>query len=319
MPLVSVIIPIYNVEPYLRRCINSVINQTYTNLEIILVDDGSPDGCPAICDEYVQKDNRIKVIHKKNGGLSDARNAGLKIAKGKYITFIDSDDWISPLYIDVLSKNLEANQADISIVENLVTQDDTNATDINTNRTQVMSSKEALHQLFKYNKISFAVSWGKLYKKELFTNIEFPIGKFHEDEFTTYKLFYSARKIVWNSHPLYYYFQRGNSITATRHPYDILEVFEERYLFFKNNGDSAILGYLLPPLCWQLLCAYWYEQKKGNIKDSQKHLIKYKKYIKDFNIVKANIFHTFLLRFFSKFPHLYLLCRKIPFHIRKEF
>ena len=108
-PLVSVIVPIYKVEPYLRRCLDSIVKQTYTNLEIILVDDGSPDGCPQICDEYAARDKRIIVIHKKNGGLSDARNAGLDICKGEYISFVDSDDWTNENYIanllDIITKN----------------------------------------------------------------------------------------------------------------------------------------------------------------------------------------------------------------------
>ena len=116
-PLVSIIVPIYKVEPYLRRCLDSIVNQSYTNLEIILVDDGSPDNCPQICDEYASKDNRIKVIHKKNGGLSDARNAGLDICKGEYISFVDSDDWVDEKYIETLLDLAIKENVDIAIGE----------------------------------------------------------------------------------------------------------------------------------------------------------------------------------------------------------
>ena len=120
-PLVSIIVPIYKVEPYLRRCLDSIVNQTYTNLEIILVDDGSPDGCPQICDEYAAKDKRIVVIHKENGGLSDARNAGLDICKGEYIFFIDSDDWIKTDTIEFLYKITQDKKSDIVIGDYITT------------------------------------------------------------------------------------------------------------------------------------------------------------------------------------------------------
>ena len=125
-PLVSIIVPIYKVEPYLRRCLDSIVNQTYTNLEIILVDDGSPDGCPQICDMYAAKDNRIVVIHKNNGGLSDARNAGLNICKGIYISFVDSDDWVGRDYIKILVNNAKKEQADIVIEKFIKTNSEGN-------------------------------------------------------------------------------------------------------------------------------------------------------------------------------------------------
>ena len=113
--LISVVVPIYNVENYIKKCVDSILSQTYKNLEIILVDDGSPDNCPQICDEYAQKDNRIKVIHKENGGLSDARNAGIDISKGKFITFIDSDDYIEKDYVEVLYNSIKENASDMAI------------------------------------------------------------------------------------------------------------------------------------------------------------------------------------------------------------
>lgn len=317
-PLISVIIPVYKVEPYLRRCIDSVINQTYTNLEIILVDDGSPDNSPAICDDYAQKDNRVKVIHKENGGLSSARNAGINVAIGEFLSFIDSDDWIHPNYIETLISDLLTNNADISIVENIVTSTQPKNASIS-NTVQILTAYEALERLFKKQEIAFIVSWGKLYKKELFKDIHFPIGRFHEDEFTTYQLFYTTKKIVWNNTPLYYYFKREDSITTARHPLDILTFFEERYKFFKQHNEQNLLSYLLVPLCWQLLCAYWYERKKKNFPDSKKYLSLFVFYVKDFNIVKSSFFHKFFLKTFAKAPWLYLLCRKTPFHLRKEF
>ena len=316
-PLISIIVPIYKVEPYLRRCLDSIINQTYKNLEIILVDDGSPDNCPQICDEYATKDKRIIVIHKENGGLSDARNVGLDICKGEYISFVDSDDWIDKKYIEVLLDLAKKENADIAIGENIQTNGVCNKPK-NISKIQVFSSKDALNHLFSLNHIAFITSWGKLYKTELFFNLNFPIGKFHEDEFTTYILFYRSAKIAYTSEVLYYYFRHTNSITGSRHPWDVLEFLEQRYLFFKNKNEKDLLPLLISPLCWQLLCAYWFELKKTPIK-AQKYLSDFQIYTKEKSFSQAPLFHKFFLKIFSKFPFLYILCRKFPFHIRKEF
>ncbi|WP_295071849.1 glycosyltransferase [uncultured Fibrobacter sp.] len=316
-PLVSIIIPIYKVEQYLRRCLDSIVNQTYTNLEIILVDDGSPDGCPQICDEFAAKDNRIVVIHKENGGLSDARNAGLNICKGVYISFVDSDDWINPQYIDVLIDIATKEKADIAISEYIKTTEN-NRKKQNIIFKKNFSSKDALLRLFSKNNIAFTVSWGKLYKRELFSSLRFPIGKYHEDEFTTYILFYNSKKIVYTSEILYYYYQRAGSIVSTRHPWDILEYLEQRYIFFKEKKESDLLPLLLPPLCWQLLCAYWHQSKNKNI--SNNYLNKLRFYIKDFQHIKKPLLHYIPLKIFAYIPQLYLIYRRIsPLHIRKEF
>lgn len=313
--LISIIVPIYKVEPYLRRCLDSIVNQTYTNLEIILVDDGSPDNCPQICDEYAAKDKRIVVIHKENGGLSEARNAGLDICKGDYISFVDSDDWVDEKYIEILLDLVIKENADIAIGEYTKTNGET----INKSVwTKTYSSKDALIRLFSKNHITFTVSWGKLYKKELFNSIRFPIGKFHEDEFTTYILLYNSAKIVYTSEIFYNYYQRVGSIVSTRHPWDVLEVFEQRYLFFKEKNEKDLLPLLITPLCWQLLCAYWFELKQESVK-AKNYLSIFQKYTTEESLSQASFFHRFFLKLFSKFPYLYILCRKLPFHIRKEF
>lgn len=316
-PLVSIIIPIYKVECYLHRCVDSIINQTYTNLEIILVDDGSPDSCPQICDEYASKDNRIVVIHKKNGGLSDARNTGLNICRGDYISFVDSDDWINEQYIEILLKTAITENADISIGENIKTNGNLSFKE-KRNYTKSFSSEEALLYLFKKNHTAFTISCGKIYKKSLFDNIRFPIGKFHEDEFTTYILYYNAKKIIYTSEILYYYYQRTGSIASTRHPWDVLDYLEQRYIFFKKNEKKELLPFLLPPLCWQHLCAYWFEYKNNHSK-AVEHLHLFQKYTQEKSFSKVPLFHKTFLLLFAKYPHLYLLCRKFPLHIRKEF
>lgn len=317
-PLVSIIVPIYKVEPYLRRCLDSIVNQTYTNLEIILIDDGSPDGCPQICDEYAANDNRIVVIHKENGGLSDARNAGLDICKGEYISFVDSDDWVDEKYIEVLLSLSIKENTDIVIGEYVkingkIPQKEENVW------TKTYSSKEALIRLFSKNNITYTVSWGKLYKKELFNSIRFPIGKYHEDEFTTYILFYNSTKIVYTSKALYNYYQRAGSIVSTRHPWDVLDYLEQRFIFFKERKEFKLLPLILSPLCWQLLCAYWNQHKQKD-PSCKTYLKRLRLHLKDFKHIEKPLFHYIPLVIFAYVPQLYLLYRMIfPLHIREEF
>jgi glycosyltransferase involved in cell wall biosynthesis len=212
-PLVSVIIPIYNTEECLDKCVGSIVNQTYKNLEIILVDDGSTDNSLMICDEWASKDNRIKVIHQENGGVSKARNTGLDNVTGEYISFVDSDDYVEKNYIDFLYYNLHAYGADISMGKQKVTYPN-------------MSFSTASGNLYKYTPHDcfdmlmyhedFDVSaWGKLFKKELFDGIRFPEGRLYEDTATTYKVMDRAKLIVLNSLVIYHYVIRENSITTS--------------------------------------------------------------------------------------------------------
>jgi len=215
-PLISIIVPIYKVEEYIKNCIDSIISQTYKNLEIILVDDGSPDNCGNICEEYSLKDKRIKVIHKKNGGLSSARNAGLDIASGEYIGFIDSDDWIEGDMYESLYNALVEHNADISVCGRYIVQGNRITTISDSEKAEVFTRREALSELVldEYSGMkNFA--WDKLYKKELFENIRYPEGKYYEDIFTTYKLFSLSNKIVDIKSPKYYYLLREDSICGT--------------------------------------------------------------------------------------------------------
>lgn len=209
---ISIIVPIYKVENYIDKCIISITEQTYKNLEIILVDDGSPDKCPEICEKYAKKDNRIKVIHKKNGGLSDARNAGLKVATGKYIGFVDSDDYIEKDMYQILYNNLIKTNSDISIV-NLkeVKENEIIENNVKDEQNIIEYNKlEALKKLIE-NKIK-SYAWNKLYKKEILNDIEFPIGRKMEDLAVMYKIFEKVNKVVYTDKIEYYYLQRKNSI-----------------------------------------------------------------------------------------------------------
>ena len=231
--LITIIVPIYNVEKYINKCIDSILSQTYSNIEIILVDDGSPDNCGIICDQYASMDNRIKIIHKLNGGLSDARNVGLDIATGKYVTFIDSDDYIESTYVECLYNLLKKYNADMSICEfNIITEDGKVINRPLNNKTDLLlEQKKAIEILLKQKPYSNSVS-GKLFKTSDFNDIRFPVGKLYEDVLTTYKLFLKCNVIVFGAFPLYYYVQYFGSISRN--------VFSEKQLDSIYNAEIMV-------------------------------------------------------------------------------
>lgn len=211
--LISVIVPIYNVEESLERCLESIQKQTYNNLEIILVDDGSPDKCGSICDFYQKKDNRIRVIHKKNGGLSDARNAGLEIAKGQYIGFIDSDDYIEPEMYELLFKAIKKESATIACCGIIREFENGTASIIRTpSYYKVYSNIQAIKECLYQNEIGISV-WCKLYSRKVFDDIRFPVGETNEDAAILLETLRNG-KVVHIGKALYHYMIRGTSITA---------------------------------------------------------------------------------------------------------
>lgn len=227
--LISVIIPVYNVKEYLERCVKSVINQSYKEMEIVLVNDGSTDGSAEICDSLKGVDSRIIVIHKKNGGLSDARNKGIDIAKGKYITFIDSDDYVTDDYIEYLYKMISENQAQISICGLLKTSNENETRRIQNPIIEKLGKEQALKEMLYAKKYSVSAP-AKMYLTELFDNVRFPLGKFSEDMFTTYKVFDKSTKVVYGNQLCYYYFcRKGSLITSsfTTKKLDVLEGVEQ--------------------------------------------------------------------------------------------
>lgn len=240
-PLVSIIIPVYNVEKYIHQCLDSVLNQAYLDIEIILIDDGSPDTCPAICDEYAQNDSRIRVIHKKNGGLSSARNAGMDIMTGKYFMFLDSDDCIAPNCIDYSINLIEKYKADLvqfdfergiscSFKEGLKEKKD--SISIFNNRDIFESSK------------SNVILWGKMFTTSIHKDIRMPIGRLNEDDATTWKFYYRSNRIVVSNRKLYFYRINPNSIMGNlkKKPnieYPIL-AYHERIKYFDDINDKHL-------------------------------------------------------------------------------
>lgn len=217
-PLISIIVPVYNVEEYLPRCVESILAQTYKNLEIILVDDGSTDHCGSICDAYKEKDSRIKVIHKPNGGLSDARNAGLDQMSGEYVTCIDSDDFVSPFFVSNLWEALETNRCDIAsswFIEYHDGQVVPTSKAVDTQEVEVLAKNEYFERLLYQDGVEVS-AWGKLYKSSLYQNVRYPVGKLYEDIPTTYRLIEQANKIAVIPNIDYYYYQRENSIAQSK-------------------------------------------------------------------------------------------------------
>lgn len=209
--LISVIVPIYNVEPFLPRCIDSIINQTYRDLEIILVDDGSPDNCGTICDDYAKKDSRIIVIHQKNAGQGAARNAGLSIARGTYIGFVDSDDWIAPSMYETLADNLIKEKADIAVCGRYLEYESGEAVSAFCFQgVRVFDSHEASRRFLLSEGIDAAV-WDKLYTKKLWCYTRFPSEYVSEDVPIISQMLVRADRVVHCGVPLYYYLQRGGS------------------------------------------------------------------------------------------------------------
>lgn len=212
-PLISVIVPIYNVEPYLRRCVDSIIAQTYTNLEILLVDDGSPDNCPAICDEYAQQDQRVRVIHKENGGLSDARNAALDVTTGEWIVCVDSDDYVTPDYVSTLYGLCLRHNCKMSVASCCIVVEDAQSEIRESPIKEYMFARdEALAAMFNHSLFDVS-AWCKLYHRSLFSGVRYPKGYVFEDFQTTYKLMLRCDTgVAFSSKQTYYYLLRPDSI-----------------------------------------------------------------------------------------------------------
>ena len=321
--LISVIVPIYNVEKYLNKCIESIINQSYSNLEIILVDDGSKDNASIMCDSYLLKDNRIKVIHKENGGLSDARNVGIEKAKGKYIIFIDSDDWIDEKMIEILYDIIKKNNSDISICDYFLAYNEEIQTQKENIKVINLSNIEALKKIYdKDLDVCMIVAWNKLYKIDLFKdNIRYPYGKIHEDEFTTYKLLYKAEKISYTNRKMYYYRQREKSIMSksfNKKRLDVLEALEERAYYMKNTvKDEGLYKKTLIEYYGVVIKLYFkYEENYVSDKKTLKMLLKkarkiYMKNIVSFkwNLKLKIIYTTFIIN-----PNIYKVIERISFY-----
>ena len=267
--LISIIVPIYKVETYLDQCVSSIVEQTYQNLEIILVDDGSPDRCPAMCDEWAAKDSRIRVIHKPNGGLSDARNAGLDVCRGEYVAFIDSDDWLELNYVEKMLKAAQTKQADIVTCTFVDEYEATGKTVCKPKEAFAGNTEQALFMLYNGTKIPVAAAM-KVYRHYIWQELRFPVGRLYEDALTTYKVFDLADTIVQIPDGLYHYRIREGSIMTAAFSLKttgISDVWKENYLFCKEKhprvAKAARSFWLehIPPLLAQFPTSMSAEEK----------------------------------------------------------
>lgn len=248
MAEVSVIVPVYQVEKYIRQCIESILAQTFTDFELILVDDGSKDHSGQICDEYAARDRRVRVIHKENGGLSDARNKGMDHAAGNYFMFVDSDDYIAPNMTECLYQNIRKEDADIAACNFRCVFEQDGERDFSTeNKAEVLSGTEIFYNRKNERNYGFwTVAWNKLYKAETFKNMRFRFGKYHEDEFWANDLYQMDIKAVAVPDCLYCYRQRSNSIMGNpniQKCFDLLEAFRERINIYLEEGQYSFQAY----------------------------------------------------------------------------
>jgi len=250
MPEISIIIPVYKIEKYISACLDSVLSQTFCDIEVIVVDDGSPDTCPSICDTYAKKDSRIKVIHKENGGLSSARNAGIDAACGNYIMTVDGDDYIDKNMCRRLYDTAKSTGADMVVCSiNNVEESGDVISGMNSDSPLVcgvMSKDDYKRALLKKGNWYYAVAWNKLYKKELFNSVRYPVGKIHEDEHIIHHLVENCDTIACIEDRLYYYVNHAASITHRAYSVkrlEILTAFFDRSLFYmetSTNGDIVV-------------------------------------------------------------------------------
>lgn len=237
--LISIIIPVYNVEQYLEACIESVIKQSYSNIEIILIDDGSTDSSGAMCDALKLKDSRIRVLHKKNGGLSDARNFGIENAEGDFMVFVDSDDIVSDNFVEYLYALVKDTETDIGICDPIHCYPGENTDFVKETNRSIFKSEDAIAEML-YQKSFLVAAWGKIYKRKFFQNIRFPFGMLFEDSAIMYKVFEQAESIVYGDAKLYGYMHREGSITTkkfSKRDCDILKIVSEISKYMEGRSD----------------------------------------------------------------------------------
>lgn len=318
--LVSVIVPVYQVEKYIERCIQSIQKQTYKNIEILLIDDGSKDNSGKICEEYAKLDKRVKVYHKKNGGLSDARNYGIEYAKGDYFAFIDSDDFITKDFIETLLRACLDKECEIAICGYKKTSD--NSIQENKNKdVKIVTKKAALEQscVNAQEHIKYTVAWNKLYKRNLFDEIRYPVGKLHEDEATTYKLLEKANGIVVLEKEMYGYFMSASSIMRSSYNEKrlvIIDIILEKLCYLKERNYDELEQRIREQLVDTIIYHYYNTRRYlEKSEDIQKKLLKCFQeqcfeYRKNFS-TRMKIRSTFFFKCTNLYYRLFCLYKKI--------
>lgn len=320
--MISVVVPVYNVKEYLKKCVSSILGQTYVDFELLLIDDGSLDGSEILCDDLAREDTRICVIHQKNAGLSAARNTGLDNAKGEYVTFVDSDDYISSTFLEDTLKAIEKSGKKIACCpfaykyedreERLAKQD------------EIFSNDEALKELYAAKlplaQKVYVMSWGKLYDARLFEGFRFPIGRLHEDTATTYKLIDKSNGVVFVSSAEYFYLQRSDGIMGNlskdvshvKNYQDTILNYDEQIEYFEEN-DNVLAVVIKNQKVRRVLSGFATEINK----ETKEYLLKYIKSIKDYDGVDKKL--KLLCVFAKRMPRTYrMVVSKLIIDRRKK-
>ncbi len=312
-PLISIIVPVYNVEKYIRRCVESLINQSYKNLEIILIDDGSPDNSGAICDEYAERDSRIKVIHKENGGVSSARNVGLDSASGEYIGFLDSDDFIAPEMYEVLYSNLTENDADISAggctIENSVGEF---IPHYKYDVTETLDKAQTISEMLKQVKYTCSLC-DKMFSSKLIGEVRFDVNISHnEDLLFVYQLMKKSRKAVYTSKPMYYYCNNEQSASRVSFSDKNTTMLKAQTMVLKDIKENI-------PEIYDVALTEYVKTAIFNLTAIAKSGYKNKGYVEKLRkIVKDNL-KFFIKSYVAKGYKLYAILITFSFNLYKKF
>jgi glycosyltransferase involved in cell wall biosynthesis len=316
--LISIIVPVYNVQKYLRTCLDSIRKQTYTNIEVILVDDGSTDGSQKTCDEYTHIDERFICIHKKNGGLSDARNEGIKLAGGRYGMLVDSDDYIHRDSVKILYQNIINSEADLAIgnYRRVKFEEKVELENNPDNKPVEYTTEEALKELceLEYNYFTanhiqqFTSAWNKLYRMDVLKKVPFPVGKVFEDVATAHAFIHACKKVVYTDAILYFYLIREGSISrvAVKNT-DMISAFENRIEYFQANGLDQFLPNTYQTYLTVLMRTYTHLIETPESPRIKKEIVEKAKVIykthKDILKDNSKLKHEVML--FTSFPALY--------------
>lgn len=320
-PKISIIIPVYNAEKYLRKCIESILSQSFNDFELILVNDGSSDNSLDICKEYSKNDGRVRIICKENGGAASARNEGLNIAKGDYIAFIDADDFINKDMYKILYNMAIKNDADLVICEYLNIEEDEEKKYDEINNMNYYEKQydntECLNLIYSDRNISMIVPWNKLYKKNIFENIRYPEGRICEDEFIAHRILHKCEKILYTNRCLYYYVQSSNSVMRkpfNRKRLDSVYAFQDRMYFYKKLGEKNLI-YKSQITYYNNLFILYFKMEKEGWKCKEEYKMVRKDFLKFLILYAKNPFCEYKdkisILLFMISPFIYKLYEKI--------
>ena len=319
-PELSIIVPIYKVEKYLDECIQSILHQTFTDFELILVDDGSPDACPQMCDAAAEQDSRVRVIHQKNGGLSAARNMGIEAARGNWLGFVDSDDFVAPDFYEKLYNAAVNADADCAVCSVQLTHEDGSRMDTPPQWKvygRGYTGEDVLKTITWQDNVPYLVAWNKLYRREVFRTLRYPVGRINEDVFVFAELFDTIKKVACMEQPLYFYRQRTGSIMQSKCTLRNLDEFwgmVECFDYFMAHGYKELLSAAEKRIFAKLTGVYYWLSAQERHSDAMRQAMAAQKKAAKLLRQQGMLTKKAALRtmLFQNFPAVYGLRRKCP-------